>query len=105
MIIVASPEISENAATDLLIFADEIGLAFQVQDDILDIEGSSEQLGKPSGSDIALGKNTFPALLGLQGAKEELNKLHDNALQALARLPYNTDTLVLFSDLMVKRDH
>ncbi len=105
MVIVATPNIAPLEQEDLLTFADAIGLAFQVQDDILDVEGSSEQLGKPSGSDIALGKNTFPALLGLAGAKQELQKLHDKALQALARLPYNTDTLASFSELLVKRDH
>jgi len=105
MITLVSETLDKAAKHDLLAFADDIGLAFQVQDDILDVEGNSEQLGKPAGSDIALGKNTFPAMLGLDGAKQELTKLHNNALQALARLPYNTDSLIAFSELLVKRDH
>jgi len=54
---------------------------------------------------VALGKNTFPSLLGLDTAREELAKLHQQALQALDGLPYNTDYLVAFTDLMVNRDH
>ena len=105
MVSIVSETLSEQAQQDLMAFASDIGLAFQVQDDILDVEGSSEQLGKPAGSDEALGKNTFPAKLRLEGAKKELDALHQNALQALARLPYNTDSLIAFSELLVKRDH
>jgi farnesyl diphosphate synthase len=105
MITIVSEGLSEQTKNDLMAFATDIGLAFQVQDDILDVEGSSEQLGKPAGSDQALGKNTFPAKLGLSGAKKELELLHNNALQALSRLPYNTDSLIAFSELLVKRDH
>ncbi|MEC8232297.1 MAG: farnesyl diphosphate synthase [Pseudomonadota bacterium] len=105
MIATVSEDLTVQAQADLMAYAADIGLAFQVQDDILDVEGSSEQLGKPAGSDQALGKNTFPAKLGLDGAKQELEVLHNNALQALSRLPYNTDSLIAFSELLVKRDH
>lgn len=105
MIATVCSTLNKEAETDLMLFANNIGLAFQVQDDILDVEGSNESLGKPAGSDEALGKNTFPAKLGLSGAKDELATLHENALQALARLPYNTDSLIAFSELLVKRDH
>jgi farnesyl diphosphate synthase len=105
MVTIVCEGLAEQTKHDLMAYATDIGLAFQVQDDILDVEGSSEQLGKPAGSDEALGKNTFPAKLGLEGAKKELELLHNNALQALARLPYNTDSLIAFSELLVKRDH
>lgn len=105
MVCIVTPELEVSTKNHLLAYAEYIGLAFQVQDDILDVEGDSKQLGKPAGSDIAQGKNTFPAKLGIAGAKHELNQLHDNALQALARLPYNTDSLIAFSELLVKRDH
>ncbi|MBU3021902.1 farnesyl diphosphate synthase [Aestuariibacter sp. A3R04] len=84
-------------------YASYIGLAFQIQDDILDVEGDAEIIGKPQGSDVAQGKSTFPALLGMDEAKFVLSQLHDSALQALASLPYNTDTLSAFTELMVKR--
>ncbi|NDV92140.1 geranyl transferase [Alteromonas sp. 345S023] len=105
MTCIAAESLDEGAQEKLLAYAEQIGLAFQVQDDILDVEGSSEQLGKPAGSDIALGKNTFPAKLGLEGAKKERAALHNNALQALTGLPYNTESLIAFSELLVKRDH
>ena len=105
MVAIVSEGLLPQTKIDLMAYAADIGLAFQVQDDILDVEGSSEKLGKPAGSDEALGKNTFPAKLGITGAKQELEMLHDNALQALARLPYNTDSLIAFSELLVKRDH
>ena len=84
-------------------YAGYIGLAFQIQDDILDVEGDAQVIGKPQGSDMAQGKSTFPALLGMGEAKSVLTDLHDSALQALASLPYNTDSLSAFTELMVKR--
>jgi len=86
-------------------FARLIGLAFQVHDDILDIEGSTEKLGKPQGSDIDAAKATYPALLGLDGAKLEAKRLISEALQALQPLPYNTDILQSFARLVIERDH
>ena len=105
MICLVSPDITPTDQQSVCRFAKTIGLAFQVQDDILDITVSTETLGKPSGSDVAQGKNTFPSLLGLDGAKQELAKLHDVALQALRGLPYNTQYLIAFTDLMVSRNH
>ena len=69
------------------------------------LTGYAEVTGKPQGSDIELGKNTFPALLGMAQAKAELNRLHASALQALDSLPYNTGLLSEFTDLMVKRTY
>lgn len=98
-------DISESDKQHFITFSRIIGLAFQVQDDILDVEGDAQMLGKPQGSDQALGKNTFPALLGMEQAKQVLNDLHDEALQALTSLPYNTEYLTAFTDLMVNRSH
>lgn len=86
-------EISNHDREALEQYADAIGLAFQVQDDILDIESDTETLGKPQGSDLAKQKNTYPALLGLDGSKQKLQDLLQLALQALGKLPYNTEPL------------
>ena len=86
-------------------YAKLIGLAYQVQDDIIDITSTEEQLGKPSGSDIAANKSTYPALLGLQGAQQKAENLFQQALQALTSLPYNTQSLAEFATFIVKRDH
>lgn len=67
----------------LLSFAEKVGLAYQVQDDILDIESSTEDLGKPSGSDIDANKSTFPAILGMQATKAYLQQLHAQIIEHL----------------------
>ena len=85
-------------------FATAIGLAFQVQDDILDITSDTATLGKPQGSDQALNKSTYPALLGLEGAEQKAQDLYEEALHALSQLPYNTQLLELFSHYIIKRD-
>lgn len=86
-------------------YAQLIGLAYQVQDDIIDLTSTEEELGKPVGSDIAANKSTYPALLGLQGAQDKAENLLQQALQALSRLPYNTQSLADFATFIVKRSH
>ncbi|MCP4321608.1 MAG: (2E,6E)-farnesyl diphosphate synthase [Psychromonas sp.] len=85
-------------------FSSAIGLAFQVQDDILDIISDTETLGKPQGSDIAHDKSTYPALLGLEQAIAKAQSLYQEALHALSQLPYNTLLLESFALYIVKRD-
>ncbi|AEH33784.1 (2E,6E)-farnesyl diphosphate synthase [Vibrio anguillarum] len=84
-------------------YADAVGLAFQVQDDILDIVSDTETLGKPQGSDQQLNKSTYPALLGLQGAIDKAQSLLQEALQALEAIPYNTESLEEFARYVVER--
>lgn len=79
-------------------YADAIGLAFQVQDDILDIVGDSLITGKKQGADIALQKSTYPSLLGLSAAQDKAKALHRQATAALDRLAeVGLDTRVLQS--------
>ncbi len=84
-------------------FSDAIGLAFQVQDDILDIISDTETLGKPQGSDQELNKSTYPALLGLDGAINKARALLEEALQALSAIPYNTERLEEFARYVIER--
>ncbi|KPZ69862.1 Farnesyl diphosphate synthase [Shewanella sp. P1-14-1] len=84
-------------------FAENIGLAFQVQDDILDITASTEELGKPQGSDEEANKSTFPSLLGLDGANECAEKLINDALSALAKLTYNSQLIADFARYIIAR--
>jgi farnesyl diphosphate synthase len=86
-------------------YADAIGLAFQVQDDILDVVADTETLGKPQGSDQLANKSTYPSLLGLQHARDEALTLYSQALQALHALPYNTQLLQSFTAYIIQRDH
>ena len=80
-----------------------IGLAFQIQDDILDVTGSTEQLGKAAGADNALNKPTYPALLGLAGARERARELHEAALDSLDCLDEGADPLRWLSRYIVDR--
>ncbi|GAD89504.1 farnesyl diphosphate synthase [Vibrio halioticoli NBRC 102217] len=84
-------------------FAEKIGLAFQVQDDILDITSDTQTLGKPQGSDVALNKSTYPSLLGLEGAQQKAALLLKEALLELESIPYNTDLLEQFARYVIER--
>ncbi|WP_312684677.1 polyprenyl synthetase family protein [Stenotrophomonas chelatiphaga] len=86
-------------------FADALGLAFQVRDDILDVEASSEQLGKTAGKDVAQDKSTFPALLGLDGAKAKLAELSAVMDDALAGYGEEANALRALGRLAIERDH
>jgi len=85
-------------------FAAAMGLAFQVQDDILDITSDTATLGKPQGSDLQAAKSTYPALLGLEGARRKAEQLVEEALQALHTLPYNTDLLAALTRYIIERN-
>ncbi len=89
----------------LTAYANAIGLAFQVQDDILDIESDTETLGKQQGADVALNKPTYPALLGLEGAKDKAKQLHQQALEALKNLSGDTLALAQLADYIITRNH
>ena len=85
--------------------ASALGLAFQVRDDILDVEASSEQLGKTAGKDEAQAKSTFPALLGMDGAKAHLRTLSERMFDGLAGYGEAADALRALATLAVERDH
>jgi geranylgeranyl pyrophosphate synthase len=80
-----------------------IGLAFQVQDDILDVTGNREQLGKETGADRALNKPTYPSLLGLNGARQRAWELHEAALDSLEGLGESANPLRWLSQYIVDR--
>jgi len=84
-------------------YAAAIGLAFQIRDDILDVESSTEQLGKRQGADQALAKSTYVALLGLDGAKAKAREVHAAARAALAPLGQDAQPLAAIADFIVER--
>ena len=86
-------------------YAGALGLAFQIRDDLLDIEASSEQLGKTAGKDAAQAKSTYPALLGIQGARARLDQLAATMREALAPLGARAGHLAALGELAVKRSH
>jgi farnesyl diphosphate synthase len=89
-------------------YAQAIGLAFQVQDDILDVIGDTDKIGKRQGADQQLGKSTYPALLGLEQAQTKAWDLYQDALAALAPLAaesYNTAPLQALASFIIERDN
>lgn len=84
-------------------YAAAIGLAFQVQDDILDIESSTEELGKQQGADIALNKSTYPSLLGLENARQRAHDLCNEAISALMPFDDKADPLRQLARYIIER--
>lgn len=83
--------------------AGKIGLAFQIQDDILDITSTTEELGKPVGSDEKNGKNTYVAFEGLEKSKEDVKKISESAMEDLQKLPYENPFLIELIKELIER--
>ncbi len=101
----AAEQASQAQCQALEDFGQHLGLAFQVRDDILDEVGETERLGKKAGADRALGKATYPALLGLEQAQQHLQHHYKKALQALEIFSIEADGLRQLAEAVVVRDH
>jgi geranylgeranyl diphosphate synthase type II len=95
--------VAEDATIPYRRFADELGVLFQIVDDILDVTGSDEELGKPHGSDERHGKLTYVSLFGLDRARELAATSHDLAREALATIDGDTRDLELITDFIRTR--
>ncbi len=89
----------------MIIYADKIGLAFQVADDILNVEGDPEKMGKASGSDILNDKMTFPAVIGLDGSKKYAENLVNEAIEIIGGFDKAADPLKAIARYIINRDH
>jgi farnesyl diphosphate synthase len=96
-------EIDARTLSRLDHFAKSIGLAFQIRDDVLDVEGDTATLGKTKGADIARDKATYPGLLGLEQAKARALSLHAAALESLADFDARADLLRDIAGYIVMR--
>ncbi|TDJ24232.1 MAG: geranyl transferase [Gammaproteobacteria bacterium] len=94
----------EAAVPGLDAFGEHLGLAFQVVDDLLDVTGSTESLGKAAGADRVRGKSTFPALVGLEGARHTIKALHADALSSLAEAGIHSGPLVDIAAWIIARE-
>ncbi len=102
---IAKPDLDPAVAKKLDHYAKCIGLSFQVKDDILDEESDTATLGKTQGKDQDNNKPTYPALLGLSGAKEKAQELHQQAIESLSSFGSEADLLRDLSLYIIQRDH
>ncbi len=101
----SKPNLDAEVAKKLDHYAKCIGLSFQVKDDILDIEADTATLGKTQGKDIDNDKPTYPALLGMAGAKQKAQELHEQAVESLAGFGAEADLLRELSLYIIERSH
>lgn len=85
-------------------YAQAIGLAFQIRDDILDVIGDQRTMGKPQGADLRLEKSTYPALLGLENAQKLAIQLCHQAIEALSTIPYDSSLLQALANFIIDRE-
>ncbi|MGB2119973.1 MAG: polyprenyl synthetase family protein [Porticoccaceae bacterium] len=100
---VATGQASEPQLAVLKQFAADIGLAFQIQDDILDVESSTEQLGKQQGSDALNQKSTYSSIMGLEEARTEATKLYQQSVASLDIFAERADPLRQLASFIVNR--
>ena len=96
---------SDEQIATIEAIASKIGMAFQIQDDILDIEGDEAVLGKPIGSDERNEKATYVTFAGIEKSKEEVKRLTDEAIDMLSKLPYENAFLKDLLAYLVYRDN
>lgn len=96
---------TEKQTQYLISYARHIGMAFQIQDDILDEIGDAQKMGKSVGSDRKQDKTTYVSIYGLEGAKNELNNHIQSAKQALSAADIDEYLLLELADYMIKREH
>ena len=101
----SSGELGDTLLNALSRFGTSIGLAFQIQDDILDVEGDTGTLGKVAGADSAREKPTYPSVAGLEQAKRRAQELCDEAITALEALGDDAEPLRALARYIVRRTH
>lgn len=93
----------ESQMTALEKYGQDVGLAFQIADDVLNETSTAEELGKAVGSDREMGKQTYPALLGLEKAKQEAQRHHEKAVEAARQLKGDASGLIELAQIVVER--
>src|SRR6185369_605716 len=93
----------ERQLSSITRFGEVIGLAFQIADDILDIEGSTEELGKDAGSDQARGKATYPAVIGIEESRRRAAELLDMAIESLDSIGEKANPLREIAKFIISR--
>ena len=97
--------LNEKQRASLDVFASDIGLVFQIRDDLLEVEQDTATLGKNAGSDAGNDKSTYPSTLGVEGARQRANETHSRAVDALRSLGPRADGLLWLSEFILNRSH
>jgi geranylgeranyl pyrophosphate synthase len=90
---------------NLDVFARDIGLVFQIRDDLLEVEQDTATLGKNAGSDAGNDKSTYPSTLGIDGARRRATETHQRAISALQSLGERSRGLLWLSEFILNRSH
>lgn len=96
--------VDEATFSKVSLFGSRLGLLFQITDDLLDVTGSTDDLGKTAGKDTVAGKATYPAVMGLENARTFAETLHREIENSLADLPVDTELLEALAHFLVMRD-
>ena len=97
-------EIKEEEVSKLVEFSEKFGLAFQIRDDILDVIGNEQEIGKPVGSDEQKNKSTYASVLGITKSQLKAEKLSKDAIDILISLPYETERLEDLCKMIIERN-
>jgi geranylgeranyl pyrophosphate synthase len=98
-------DLRQEQRANLDIFASDIGLVFQIRDDLLEVEQDTATLGKNAGSDSGNDKSTYPSILGIEGARRRANETHERAVGALRTLGERSDGLLWLSEFILNRSY
>ena len=102
--IIISGNLSKNDSELLLNYIEDIGLAYQIQDDVLDIKSSTETLGKRNNSDLKLNKNTFPSIVGVKEAEKIYSNLYKKSRSTLDKMSFKPLSLMSLTEKIELRD-
>ena len=102
--IIISENLSKNDSELLLNYIEDIGLAYQIQDDVLDIKSSTETLGKRNNSDVKLNKNTFPSIVGIKEAEKIYSNLYKKSKNTLDKMSFKPLSLMSLTEKIKLRD-
>lgn len=95
--------VSSSQLKDLETYAEKVGLIFQIVDDILDITASEEELGKNINSDFKMNKTTYLSIVGMEKAKQDVEKLEQEAINAIEKYGEASQNLINFAKFLTKR--
>jgi farnesyl diphosphate synthase/geranylgeranyl diphosphate synthase type II len=99
------PKIDKKDIYILSSFSEKIGLAYQIQDDVLDVLGSDQSLGKRQNSDLKKGKPTYPSVIGIKESSKAYKDLYEEAIEELGELSKNANALIDLTNKIMHRDY